>query len=739
MGKVRHVLSFLVSLFLVAFHTLVGGFILKDVQFEGLRTVKLDELRDIYKGYLGKDINLAAIDDIVANIDYTGYFEDVRYELIDTSEDSKILKVKVRENTSVAKIELNIKGPGVIDSEAIKGAITLVENKAFSFVKFWESISNIEKLYSERGYIVATPRTGDRLTAFVYVTGVLDERVVKFNITEYVLYKVDYDLLSDDKEFVEEFEKLKSEFTIKQYKDYEAKNWFLRLFDSEKDYVPTRAALQSLLQQMSRYVYFRVIGIDTQEVQSTQPAKGIVINVLENRLTAGPVQLNGVRVKKNTIFSQPELIGETKAGTYTNLGLLKYVQMVKDKYERAGYFVDISLEADPAGFLDIIVTEYKVGQVKIVGNDTTAAHVFEDLIQVKPGDFLTRSALQSTYFELVKTNFFKAVDFGIEPSRVAPGSLDVAVKVVEKDKKFDFQGGVAYGPVKDRPWWDGIAGFVTLSTTNPFGNGENLSLNLQKSLANTNLNLAAGIRRPFGWPLVLSGTFKFESTESQDATSTTSLAYSLGVGTIKTPVGQLGIEVKVDNYTESSSQTTNNFQTLVLSANYTYETLDNLQVPMRGVSLTGHAYKYFPLNETGSDALSYLAEFTLHVPLLSNISLASRILAGQVFQTSGKPVTYALAGFNQVRGTSSAELSGTNIGLLNAELRYKERDVPFYASVFYDVGFVSNAFDFANPKSSYGVEFGLVVPVLGLVRFGWGVPLAEVFEPKFYWILGKTF
>lgn len=725
--------------FCVALPVLVNAFILKDVQFEGLKTVKLEELTDLYKNYLGKDVNEAAISDIVSSIDRTGYFEDISYQLVDGPDGTKLLRIKVQENKPVAKVELNVKGPGVVEREALQGALALVENKAFSFEKFWESISKLEKLYSERGYIVATPRTGDRSTAFVYITGVLDGQNVRFNITEYVLYKLDFDVYSDDKEFVEEFDKLKSEFGIKQYKDYESKNWFLRLFDSEKDYVPTRVALQSLIQSMSRYVYFRIIGVDAQEVQAAQPAKTLVVGVLENRLTAGPIQLKGVRVKKNTLFSQSELIGETVPGTYTNFGLLRYVQKVKDKYERAGYFIDLSLEADPEGYLDILVTEYRVGQVRYVGNDVTARHTFEDLVQVKPGDFLTRSALQSTYFELTKTNFFKAVDLGIEPSKSTPGTLDVLVKIVEKDKKFDFQGGVAYGPVKDRPWWDGIAGFVTLSTTNPTGNGENLSLNLQKSLANTNLNLAAGIRRPFGWPIVLNGTFKFESSESPNATSTTSLVYSLGVGTIKTPLGQLGGELKVDDYTEASSQTTNQYQTLVLSGNYTFETLDSFQVPMSGVSLTAYAYKYFPLNVAGSDALSYLAEFTVHIPLLPNLSVASRVLAGQVFQTSGKPVTYALTGLNQVRGLSSPSLSGSNIGLLNTELRYKEREVPFYASIFYDIGFVSNAFDFSNPKSSYGVEFGLVVPILGLVRFGWGVPAGEAFDPKFYWILGKTF
>jgi len=75
---------------------------------------------------------------------------------------------------------------------------------------------------------------------------------------------------------------------------------------------------------------------------------------------------------------------------------------------------------------------------------------------------------------------------------------------------------------------------------------------------------------------------------------------------------------------------------------------------MKGYSFSLTGTKYLPISVNGSDALSYSAELTLHFPLTKDISFASRVLAGQVFQTSGKEITYSLAGLNQVRGVKTS-------------------------------------------------------------------------------------
>ncbi|MEN3041860.1 MAG: hypothetical protein ABDH59_00915, partial [Fervidobacterium sp.] len=65
-------------------------------------------------------------------------------------------------------------------------------------------------------------------------------------------------------------------------------------------------------------------------------------------------------------------------------------------------------------------------------------------------------------------------------------------------------------------------------------------------------------------------------------------------------------------------------------------------------------------------------------------------------------------------------------------------DQMFYISLFYDLGFVDNIFSFNKLVSSAGIEFGLTVPIFGLIRAGWGIPIPST-QLNFYFMFGKTF
>lgn len=731
------VLIGLTLLFIFLSATLLG-FVLNDVRFEGLRTIEKDELAQAYSTYIGKDINMYAVEDIISNLEELGYFEDVQYNLesVQGKENEKVLVIKVVENEPVTKVSLEIAGPGIISKETLQSSITIQEGKAFSFNKFWESINNIAKIYSDNGYIVATPKSEDKTFAFVYVSGRIDGNNVLFKVTEYVLYDVKFEILSDDEQFKAEFKKIENQVSLSKYKDYTQKNILLKIFDSPRNYVPNLQKMQEFFQFLSKYVYFKVIDISSSEIETDTLAKELVVTVTDNTVVTQPVQLKGIRTKGNTIFTEKELVGEPKEGVYTNFQILKAIQAVKDKYDKAGYYVNLNLEAGSDGYLYIVVTETKVKDVKILGNDRTKTYVFDDLIAVKPGDYLNRNQLQATYIELKKSNFFKDVNLNIEP--LDTSNVNVVVAVLEKDKKFDFQGGITWGPVNDRPWYEGFAGVLSLSSTNPFGYGENFSVSLMKALSNTNLSLSFGIRKPFEMPLGFTSSISFNQ-ETEEGTTTTKWSTSAGISTLKLPIGQFSLSTSYSE-TTVSSETVLTTKTLSLTGTYIYETLDNLYVPMKGYSLTLSGTKYFPFSEQGSDAVSYFAEVTYHFPLSETISLATRIYNSQVFQTSGAPISFSLAGPYQVRGAKSDE-KGTVLVLNNNEIRFKEADQIFYFSLFYDIGFVGQDYSFDNLKSSTGLELGLVLPMFGLVRVGVGLQILPTFSPNLntYFILGQTF
>ncbi|WP_448374797.1 BamA/OMP85 family outer membrane protein [Fervidobacterium sp.] len=727
-----------ITLLLGILSTLSFSFILRDVQFEGLKTVQQEELKHLYAQYLGKDVNNYAAEDIVSSIDDTGYFDSITYDLqdIEGKENEKILVIKVQENAPVSKVRFEVLGPGAIAKETLESSITLKEGKPFSFYKFWESIDNIAKIYTDAGYTVATPRIQDKSFAFVYVLGKIDNSEVTFKVIEHVLSDVEFEVASDDQEFRAEFENLKKQIMLPKYGDYESKNAILKIFDSPKNYIPTLQKLQEFFQNLSKYVYLKIIDISVVEQESQIPSKKMIVTLTDNTLITQPIKLKGIRVKGNTVFSEKELVGEIVEATYTNFSILKKIQAVKDKYDKNGYYINLGLELVDDGYLYVKVAETKVRNIKIVGNEVTKTYVFDDLIAVKPGDYFNRTQLQTTYIELKKLNFFKDVNINVEPTD--SGDLDVVVTVIEKDKKFDFQGGVTWGPVKDRPWYEGFAGLLSLSSINPFGYGESFSISLQKALLTTNLSLNFGIRKPAELPIIINSSIAFNQ-ETQEGTTTTKYTVSGGISTLKTPLGQVSLS---GGYTDTtvSSETTLNTKTANVTGTYIYETLDNLFVPMSGYSLTLSGTKYIPLSETGSDAMSYFVEATYHLPLSQNSSIATRIYNAQVFQNSGAPVNFSLVGPYQVRGVKSEE-KGTVLVLNNNEIRFKEPDQMFYLSLFYDLGFIGNAYSFDNLKSSAGLELGLVVPMFGLIRVGWGLQTLPTFttNPNFYFIFGQTF
>ncbi|MFN6991511.1 MAG: BamA/TamA family outer membrane protein, partial [Fervidobacterium sp.] len=536
-----------------------------------------------------------------------------------------------------------------------------------------------------------------------------------------------------------EFENIKAGISIQKYKDYEGKNWFMKIFDAEKNYVPSLQSIQGLLQSLSKYVFVKLVNLSTTELENVKlPAKELVITVTDNTIISQPVFLKGIRTVGNNIFTEKELIGETKEGTYTNLQILSNIQKVKDKYDKHGYFIDLNLNSDSNGYLNIVITEIKVGQIRVTGNTSTKEYVFNDLIAVKPGNYLKRSDLQNTYIELTKLNYFKNVDIGIEPVSGDNSKVDVAVKISEKEKKFDFQGGVTWGPVQNRPWYEGIAGLLSLSSTNPTGNGETFSISLQKALSTTNLSLSGGIRKPFQLPLSINGALAYQENPTEYGNEK-KVTYNVGLKTLKTEFGQFGVEVgyKDTTYVASETSVATNVQTLNISGSYVYETLDNLYIPMKGFSIMFGVAKYFPINEQGSDALSYTGEVTYHIPVNEVSSLAFRVIVGQAIQTSGEPITFKLAGLNQVRGVKS-DNSGTVFGLSNNEIRFKAPDQMFYISLFYDMGFVDSQFTLDNIVSSAGIELGLTIPIFGLVRFGWGISIPSS-NLNFYFMFGQTF
>lgn len=711
------------------FFVLSFSFVLEKVSFNGLSSLSEKDLKFAYEDYLGMDVNDYAINNIVRNLKSTGYFSSVEWEKVEKDNVVELV-INVVENRKIENVSLEINGVGLIEKETLESSITLKEGKPFSFVKFKESIENITKLYKDNGYLVANVFSKNKDQAFVYVSGTVGSTEVTFKVTEYALYDIEFS--GNTKGIEEVLSDIKKETKIKEYKDYLEKNWFLRLFDSEKDYYPKLSDIQKVYQQLSKYVYFSpYTNLQFLEADTEKPSKKLNFVIVQNTITREPVYIQKVDIEGNTLNDFSDL--ETLSGTFTNIELLNIVQKVKSWYDSKEYFIEINPKLEN-GIFKVEVLEYKFGKLNIDGLTRTKEYTFDDLIKVKPGDYANRNSLRDTYVEIYKAQFFENIDFDITPS--STDTLDVTLIVKEKEKRFNFIGGGAWGPPgDDRPWYEGFAAQMQLKTTNPFGLGQTIGLNVSLGLANKVVGLEYSIRKPFGKPVIFGSTlnYSYKSDSLEDATSN-NFGFNVSLSTLKINNNSFSFGGGV-NYKKTISATPTEYFGANVLVGYNYENLDDLIIPTKGINLNFVGQKYFKLTGDAPVALKLQEEFSLHIPF-SNIVVASRLYASQLFQEEGSTIYNYLNGLNGLRGAS---LEGNKTLLLNNDLRYvlkENTNMPFYVALFSDFAYAGEDYIFDKWNYSFGVELGINVPMFGLLRFG------EAYYNdnwNFFFLMGKTF
>ncbi|ABR30777.1 hypothetical protein SU69_04675 [Thermosipho melanesiensis] len=725
----KYFVLFFLGIFLLSF-----GAILEKVTINGLNLLKENDLEFAYASYLGKDINDYAIADIIRNLKGTGYFSSVEWSKIE-SEKGIELVIDVLENKKVEKVNLEINGVELVSKDTLNASITLLEGKPFSFMKFRESILNISKIYEDEGYIVSNVFSKNKDQGFIYVTGTIDATEVTFKVIEYALYSVEF---SGEVEGLEEIlSKIKKDANLKEYKDYLEKNWFLRLFDNEKSYYPKMADLQRIFQEFGKYVYFSPYSnIQILDVNGEKPSKKLSIVIVQNKLLKDQKDqkfIKGVEVLGNTLNDFSDV---TLSGTVTNLDLLNTLQKVKSWYDEKNYIVSVKPEIRDEEFL-IHVTEYKFGDVEIEGLEQTKPYTFDDLISIKPGGYANRDELRNTYVEIYKTQFFDGIDFDITPA--ATDVLDVKLKLEEKVKKFNFIGGGTWGPPGEgKPWYEGLAGQLQLKTVNPFGLGQSIGLSLFLGVSNKSVSFNYSIRKPFAMPVIFGGSLNYSyiteaSTLTDDATVTNNFGFDITLSSLKINNNSFtfgfGMDYKMIYFNTEEEYLGGN-----VLAGYTFETLDDLVIPTEGWYFGLIGQKYFKILGNAPVADKFQEELSLHIPF-GDFTLASRFFASQLFQYEGTKIHNYLSGLNSLRG---ATLEGNMTFLMNNDIRYvdKNSNYPFYIAGFGDFAFVGDEYTFDMLKWSVGVELGLNLPFLGLIRVG-----EAYYENNwnFFFLMGKTF
>jgi len=704
-------MKFWLTFFLTFFAVVSWGIVISDVTFTGLETVEASELLFLVRDYVNVDLTDQGVQELAKKIFDTGYFSSLEPELISTDK-GYVLNLKVQENPVVTDWKIEVTGPELIKKDNLQSAVVLEKNRALSIEKVKESLQAIKKKFDDAGYFL------------VEVNGDFKEGVYIFQVIEYALWEIYFDGETDGLDFSQ----IRKQMKIDTLKDFYTTPSILRIFTKDiKRCYPTIQSISSVMSVLSKYVYFgeeTSINFEKMDIPGVdEKAAALKINVSLRKIIDDGKVYDNVEIAGNKLISSSELqsIIKLQPGQYvSNVEILKAMQNLIDYYDEKGYPMVFVTAQEKENTLLLNVHEKYISSVEFDGLSLTKKYVIDDLITFEKGEALKEKDFYDTISALNRTQFFESI------SAYPVGTSDstevkVMINIGEKQRKFDFNGGIAWTPPSEgKQWYEGFYGEVTLATINPFGYGQSFSISGTLGLSSRSFSFEYSVRKPFELPATLGALFKYENT-TDDSSVTNILQLGGNFTTLRREGHAFGAGVTYEQ--RYSSIGTEN--TLILSGNYSYDTRDNSIFAMNG------KYLYTGVSKAGLfgilDDRSYWklrVDARMFMPLYEDsLSVAFRAFAttllGESYKISGATEeTILFYGIDSVRGTSSVKDKAGWVG--SAELRYdlKSQTIPIYLLAFVDVGGTGESLLQPSINVTAGPEMDIAIPMLGVIGFG---------------------
>jgi outer membrane protein insertion porin family len=190
------------------------------------------------------------------------------------------------------------------------------------------------------------------------------------------------------------------------------------------------------------------VGMPRIDLDETKEWFTLVFPIVEGE----PYIVSQVQYKGNTVFSETELqeglaiqLGEV----FQRVKIRDEITRLTDLYGSLGYaFTEAtpSIEPDPVtrsariGFSIDEGEMVRIKDIRITGNNKTRDNVIRRELRVSERDMIDSPAIKRSFERLNNLNFFETVE--ILPKQIAPGEVDLDVKVKEKPTgSFSIGGG----------------------------------------------------------------------------------------------------------------------------------------------------------------------------------------------------------------------------------------------------------------------------------------------------------
>lgn len=437
-----------------------------DIVVMGNQIISSNTILNKIKTQRGRTLSREVINQDIKRLYATGYFQDVRFDLVPDGRNYKV--VLVVDEKAVVK-EVKVVGNNVFSAEALLKDVNLESGVILDQHVLKEGINNIRKRYEQKGYKFVD------VSSHIDISPYTKEAVVTITVDEGKRYNISDIRFEGVTEYKSSF--LRSKMQTKK------KNWLLfrsGVFNDKK----FQTDLERLAYIYQRDGYLDVALRPSFEYNETDKTMTVVITVQE-----GAQYITGdVNIRGNRLFPESEIWGQLEmlpGEVYSQIRLHEDVDALRRFYFEHGYInAKITPETNlnkKTGRVDIkySITEgelYYIDKVKVRGNTKTKDIVIRRELRVHPGEQFDGEKLDYSKQRLNNLGYFEEVEYETEPG-TAPNKRDVVFRVKEKQTgELSFGAGISS--------IDQFIGFAEISQRNfdfkkwpTFtGGGQNLSL-----------------------------------------------------------------------------------------------------------------------------------------------------------------------------------------------------------------------------------------------------------------------